>query len=129
MSDLTQFLEELDLEDYVEDFIRLGVKKLKHLEDVEEKHLVAMNMRELEIKRFKQKQKQTFTEQQAASKPVGPKLTVPLPSPVFGHSVQDFSEDNLRKTYSEIYYISPMNLKQKQTNSFILKMCSAAEWR
>jgi hypothetical protein len=55
-------------------------------------------------------------------------VQVPLPSTVFGQAIHE-DESKLMKKYSELYYISPMNLKQEHNNSFILKMCSAAEWR
>ena len=127
------FLKDIDLEEYVDQFIQLGCKKLKHVKDIETEHLIGIGMQPLEVKRFIAKQKETIgyssedASNQHTTKP-HKSVQVPLPSTVFGQAIHE-DESKLMKKYSELYYISPMNLKQEHNNSFILKMCSAAEWR
>lgn len=132
-TEFTEFLEDIYLVEYADQFIQLGCKKIKHFNDIEREHLVEMGMNPLEVKRFINKQKETFdnglediSNQQNTQ--THRSVQVPLPSTVFGQAIHE-DESKLIKKYSGLYYISTMNLKQENNNSFILKMCSAAEWR
>ena len=60
MSEVVHWLEEVDLEEYTNAFAELGVKKIKHMKDVERHHLKDMHMKELEIVRFLKKKTETF---------------------------------------------------------------------
>ena len=128
MSEVEKWLEDIDMEEYTDRFIELGAKKVKHFKDIEEKHLKEMEMKELEIKRFLQKRALSFGTLSEPSKSDKKVVYVPLPSSVFGHYVTEISEEKLKKTYAELYYIPPVNMKQRYLNSFTLKMCSAAKW-
>lgn len=56
-------------------------------------------------------------------------LQVQMPSSAYGHSVLNVKESTLVREYSTLWYEEPQNFKQKASNTFILKMCSAAEWQ
>jgi hypothetical protein len=57
------------------------------------------------------------------------KVSVKMPTSAFGMREIDQSEDMLRRTYKDLYYVTPQNLKHQLSNSFILKMCSSARWQ
>ena len=46
-----------------------------------------------------------------------------------GISNRSIDEKDLIGEYGELYYESPLNLKQRHTDSFILKMCSSNRWQ
>ena len=52
-----------------------------------------------------------------------------MPSTSFGISNRSLEEKDLIGEYGELYYESPLNLKQRHTNSFILKKCSSNRWQ
>ena len=52
-----------------------------------------------------------------------------MPSTSFGISNRSIEEKDLIGEYGELYYKSSLHLKQRHTNSFILKMCSSNRWQ
>lgn len=123
---------DIDLEEYHDKFRAIGVKKIKHLEDCKDEHLVKIGMLELEIARFWKKICETFKDVGTSPQPPAPKentLQVQMPSSAFGHSVLDITEGALVREYGALWYEEPQNFKQKSSNGFILKMCSAAAWQ
>ena len=52
-----------------------------------------------------------------------------MPSSLFGRSNRSIEEKALIGGFGELYYKSPLILKQRNTNSFILKMCSSNRWQ
>ena len=136
MSELLSWLEDIDVEEYEEKFNDIGVKKLKHLKDVEKKHLLAMGMKELEVTRFLKKQQSAFEElnsEPSTSASINakerPKVQVAMPTTVFGHNIQAMDAASLAQEYSVLWYETPMNLKHKASNDFVLGMCAAARPR
>ena len=136
-SELYTWLEDIDVEDYHDQFLNLGVKKVKHLSDVTEPHLQELGMKELEIKRFMKKvapsTPQANQEPQAnlgLKSQMSPKvIDVKLPTLAFGRTTIPITEYELQKMYPDIWYDTLMNWKQRQSNIFSLNMCASAQWR
>ena len=127
--ELYKWLEDIDLEEYYENFVDLGVKKIKHLADVTDVHFKILGFKELEIIRFEKKRssaENAVTSKQNASVPT---VSVKMPSLAFGQKTRPVSEKELIKNCKELYYEEPRNWKQRESNEFVLAMCSSASWR
>lgn len=132
MSNLHDWLEGVDLEEYENKFSDLGVKKSKHLSDVTEVHLKNMGMKELEIKRFLKKRSSEETNSTAnlcVADVVSNRVHVKMPSMSYGQTTMSVAETTLQKQYKELYYDDPVNFKQRENNKFVLNMCASAHWR
>jgi hypothetical protein len=132
MSDeLEAWLADIDLDDYHGALQKMGVKKVKHLRQVQKEHLIKIGMLELEVPRFLEKRQETFRDEKPLnlSVPPSPTVGVHMPTTSFGHKWHDIPQSSLVKEYSDVWYEEPQNFKQRASNSFILKMCSAAHWR
>lgn len=139
MSDgtLRNWLEDIDLEEYIDKFVEIGAKKLKHLSDVTNDDLCSkIGLKELEVRRFKKKLAE-MTEKMHKQESAEPstsygtkdKVCFPMPHSSFGHTVKNANEKYLRKEYKDVYFEAPEGLKQRTINDFILGMCAAAHWR
>lgn len=129
MPTLLQWLVNIDLEEYHDKLVGLGVKKVKHVKECNRDHLSKIGMLELEIERFLKRANSTAQTASVTSSQVKPTLEIHLPSPSFGQTRLDVSEDTLKKEYSELWYTNPQNFKQRICNQFILKMCASASWK
>ena len=132
LQELHDWLLEIDLEEYEDKIRQLGVKKTKHLKDIDNEHLQAMGMLQLEIKRFRVKQNETFkTEQQqeSNSKPCAKRILIDAPNPKLFAPKLTVPQSELIRQYEDLWYENPVNYKQKSSNTFILQMCGAAEHR
>lgn len=128
MAELLKWLEEIDLQEYIENFQSFGATKVKHLKDLTEEDLRdKLKLKELEIRMFQKNVK--LHEGDQKGKCTNPGIVFPLPHSAFGHSVATSSEDSLKKEYKDLYFEAPQGLKQRTINSFILPMCAAAHWR
>lgn len=129
---LLQWLENLDLEEYHDKLLNLGVKKVKHVKECNRDHPTKIGMLELEIERFlkcasrKEEDQTTFAHTSAQEKVT---LKIHMQSSSFGQSRLDVSEDSLKKEYFDLWYTNPQNFKQRSSNSFILNMCASARWQ
>ena len=130
---LIEWLSAIDLQRYVDHLNNLGVSRVIHLQDVEEDDLKDIGMSQIEIRRFRRKYNETESENRPSTSPnakaKAKNISIKLPSHVFGKKELDQSEELLQKKYKELYYVNPQNIKQKMSNSFILKMCASAQWR
>ena len=131
---LHDWLDDIDLEEYEEQFNALGIKKVKHLKYVTRDHLIdKLNMLELEIPRFEEKIKETFQavkEKKVEDAKEVQNVTINMPSPAFGPQKLAIPEEKLIAEYSDLWYEPPaINFKQRVNNEFILQMCSASRWR
>ena len=131
--ELENWLRKVDLQTFNEQFVKEGCSKLEHLVDVKEEDLKIMGLSNLQIRRFFRERAVVLPSLQPELPRVTTKsterLTVHMPSPVFGHKVKDVSKEELIREYEELYYKVPQNYKQHECNSFVLKMLKAAEWR
>ena len=131
--DLRDWLEDIDLEDYHEGFLSLGVKKVKYLKDVTQTHLEKMGLKELEVNRFMNKLSQEQTPASVEKQNVN-RVEVKMPTSTFGRSTISHSEKDLIRIYPDMYYEGDptgkkLNWKQRQSNTFALKMCASAAWK
>ena len=135
--DLDEFMKKNDLEEYTAKLIDLGVKRLKHVIEVAPEDLDSIGMKTIEKRRFLAKAKDL---EDAESKSKGSKdfklqfqphntVRVQMPTSSFGQADREISKEQLIKEYGELYYTTPISLKHKVTNNFVLGMCSSAKWR
>jgi hypothetical protein len=134
---LYEWLKQIDLEEYLPKFQEHGAAKITHLLDIESEDLDKIGLKALEKKRFNKKREQLCMKNCRAQEESREENTImttatnicfPMPSTSMGKSVI-VPEDQLKKEYSDLYFVSPQSQKQKTINSFILGMCAAARWR
>ena len=131
--ELQKWLEDIDIEEYLEKFKELGVKKCKHLCDVTHQHLLDMGMLELERKRFFEKlelAKKDHVELNTSTVTPKTMIGIKMPTLAFGQKQRQIPKSELINEYKDLYYEEPeINWKQRESNKFTLTMCSSASWR
>lgn len=133
---LSEWLEDVNLKQYLEKITDLGASTVEDLRDIVEEDISELGMRPLEARRFQRKldilKSSTSSQSIPVVSHVQEKITTNMPCPdLLGRKTIDIPKAELIKEYGELYYNTDaeLNFKQRMSNGFILNMMASAHWR